>query len=508
MKHNGIAALRSAMHTPHPSPKSPNQQSPPCNTSDEFTGEVGRTDTNQDNPPRSVDASSDAPCIPPLKDAGSSCLEEKTDGAGDLQSLATLDEDFSLDNAQPLDPATFPNPPRQGSNQLPATIRNVEHLLGEYRILARYNVIKKKVMIVLPSHSGTAENADNVTMTHILSLAALNGLSGGRVPEYVDALADKNQYNPVANWICSRAWDGEDRLPAICDTVVEREGYAPHLKKILIYKWLLSTVAAAFKPSGFKGRGVLTFQGPQGIGKTSWVKSLVTDEVLQETTVKVDHHLDGSNKDSILGAVSHWIVEIGELDSSFKKDIARLKGFLTADFDKIRRPYARTESEYPRRTVFFASVNKADFLIDGTGNTRWWTIPVTKINFKHGIDMQQLFAQLAVDFKNGKEWWLNEHEEALLESCNSEHRAVSVIHELLMAKVDLGLKGSPNNPTMTATEVLKILGYEKPSNAQAKECAGILREILGEHKKINGINKWRIPLRRTGRAPIHSIDDY
>ena len=75
-------------------------------------------------------------------------------------------------------------------------------------------------------------------------------------------------------------------------------------------------------------------------------------------------------------------------------DMARLKGVLTRDFDKVRRPYARAESEYQRRTVFFASVNKPNFLVDMTGNTRWWTIPVSKINYEHGIDMQQVFAQL------------------------------------------------------------------------------------------------------------------
>ena len=200
-------------------------------------------------------------------------------------------------------------------------------------------------------------------------------------------------------------------------------------------------MAAACKPSGFKARGVLTFQGPQGLGKTSWVSALVSDEALREMVIKVDHHLDGANKDSILGAISHWIVEIGELDSSFKKDIARLKGFLTSDSDKVRRPYARTEAEYPRRTVFCATVNETNFLVDMTGNSRWWTIPVTKINFRHAIDMQQVLAQLAVDFNNGAQWWLDDAEEAMLDTCNKEHITVSVIRERLLEIVDMDLVG-------------------------------------------------------------------
>jgi len=191
----------------------------------------------------------------------------------------------------------------------------------------------------------------------------------------------------------------------------------------------------------FKTRGVLTLQGAQGIGKTRWVTSLVPDPLLREMVIKVDHHLDGSNKDSILGAVTHWIVEIGELDSSFRKDVARLKGFLTSDHDKVRRPYARTESEYPRRTVFYASVNQTDFLVDTTGNSRWWTIPVTKVDYEHQIDMQQLFAQLAEDLKNGAQWWLTREEEDLLEHYNAQHRIASFIRESILEAIDLNYKG-------------------------------------------------------------------
>jgi putative DNA primase/helicase len=139
---------------------------------------------------------------------------------------------------------------------------------------------------------------------------------------------------------------------------------------------------------------VLTLQGAQGLGKSSWVGSLVSDLDVRDMIVKLDHHLDPHDKDSVLSAIAHLIVEIGELDSSFRKDIARLKGFITRDFDKVRRPYARAASEYPRRTVFAATVNDGNFLIDDTGNSRFWTLPLVAINYEHGIDMQQVFAQL------------------------------------------------------------------------------------------------------------------
>ena len=86
----------------------------------------------------------------------------------------------------------------------PATVANVAYLLERHGVTARYNVIKKKLEVVIPGMMLTAENADNVSMTHIVSLAALNGISTGLVPTSVEAVADGHAYNPIEDWIRSR----------------------------------------------------------------------------------------------------------------------------------------------------------------------------------------------------------------------------------------------------------------------------------------------------------------
>ena len=432
-------------------------------------------------------------------DASSENIEKSTCLENKKSEIVSLN---NLDNARPLDQKTFPQQPRAGSNQIPSTISNIQHMLDSYRIIVRYNIIRKKLSITLPGYSGTPDNADNVAITQIISLATFNGISTGHIQSYIETIGDRFQVNPVADWINSKPWDGVDRLHSIYDTLIERKDFPRSLKEKLIYRWLLSAVAAALKPNGFKARGVLTLQGPQSIGKTSWINSLVPDVILRENTIKLDHHLDAGNKDSLLTAISHWIVEIGELDSSFKKDIARLKGFLTSDRDKVRKPYGRTNSEYPRRTVFCATVNDNNFLVDSTGNSRWWTIPVIEVNYEHAIDMQQLFAQLAVDFHLGKQWWLEQDEEKLLEIHNANHRAISVIRERILEAIDLERVGNHGLPAMTPIAVLNELGISNPSNAQCKECAAVLRELLGESKRINGGNKWRIPLRNNCHDPF------
>jgi len=442
-------------------------------------------DTNNNDPPKD-------------HNSGQSVFKLPTGSAIQPDAVAVgppIVEAYFLDKVQPLKQNTFPNQPQNGSNQTMPTITNVQHLLDAYGITVRYNVIKKKPLITVPGYSGAPDNATNVAMTQIVSLATLNSMPIGQVPNIVEAIGDRHLVNPVADWINSKAWDGVNRFPAIYETLTVREGFPRELKETLMHRWLISLVAAALKPSGFRARGVLTIQGAQSLGKTAWINALVPDPVLRESVVKLDHHLDAGSKDSILNAVSHWLVEIGELDSSFRKDIARLKGFLTSDRDKIRRPYGRAESEYARKTVFAATVNDDNFLVDTTGNSRWWVIPVIKINYAHWIDMQQVFAQLAVEFHRGEPWWLTQEEERLLEVQNKTHRAVSATRERVEDALDLERADSPNLPLMTATELLRMLGITNPTNPQCKDCAAVLKESLGPSRRIKGQNKWRVPMR-------------
>ena len=393
----------------------------------------------------------------------------------------------------------FPDSPPPRSDRPPATIDNIEHLLNYAGIKARYNEVTKRDEILIPSKTGSRDNVDNVTLTYIISLAAKHHIPTGNVPGFVEAIANKNAYNPMGDWIRSQPWDGTDRLAEVYDTVVQSEGYPDSLKHVILRKWLRSVSAAATR-STFRSRGVLTLQGAQGAGKSSWIKALISDPDLADRMIKLGHHMDPSNKDSLIGAIGFAITEIGELDSSFKKDIARLKGFLTDDTDRVRRPYDRRESSYPRRTVFAATVNEHQFLQDPTGNTRFWTIPVAALNWQHQVDMQQVFAQLAQEVEEGETWWLADNEEGLLNELNSRHSTVSPVAEKLAEKIDLDSICTDGLAAMSATEVLEWLDFPL-TNPMAREAGAALRNLLGEPKKIRGTMKWRVPVR-----PINGLN--
>lgn len=386
----------------------------------------------------------------------------------------------------------FPHQPMYPNGSLPATSDNLSHLLKEYGVDVKYNLIKKYNEIKLPHLDHAIENSNAVACSLIQDLAILNGYSTARLDTDLDAIGFRNAVNPVLNWIRSTPWDGSDRINLIVNTLTTKPGFQDDLKHALIYKWLLSCVAAVAKNNDFHCRGVLTLQGPQGCGKTSWIKALINDPRLQAEWIKTDHLLDPSSKDSVITALSHWIVEIGELDSTFNKDVGRLKGFITGSVDKIRPPYGRRNLEFQRRTVFAATVNDHSFLVDATGNSRWWTLPVVAINFNHKIDMQQLFAQLLSHFEAGSEWWLNQNEQVLLDDYNEQHETKNPMEERLDDLIDFSVREPSRLIALKASEILQRMGYKNPNTKQARDCGGFLRNRIGNPKKNQGFYRWSV----------------
>ena len=380
----------------------------------------------------------------------------------------------------------------EAGTKLLGTMDNMEAIMEHYQVEAYYDVIKKESTFIIPGASGSLDNKSNSAITALISLANLNELPSNQVLNYINLIADKNQRNPAADYIKREEWDGVSRLQEICDTVQVADDYPIELRDTLIKKWLLSATAAALKPAGFASRGVLTFQGDQGIGKTSWLTKLIDDPHLRSELIKTDHVLNPSDKDSKFTAISHWLVELGELDSTFKNDIAKIKGWITAPKDIMRRPYAPGESSYQRRTVCFASVNDSDFLVDHTGNTRFWTIAAQTINYQHDLNVVQLWAELAVLFESGEQWWLTPKEEEMLKGVNSEHMADSPIKELITSSLNMNI---PRDEwvKVNASQLLRRLGIAQPRNGQSKEAGAVLRDLLGKPGKTKGLNTWMVP---------------
>ena len=138
-------------------------------------------------------------------------------------------------------------------------------------------------------------------------------------------------------------------------------------------------------------------------------------------------------------------------------------------------------------------MNDDRFLVDHTGNSRFWTIPVESINYEHGIDMQQVYAQLYIQIQQDAKWWLTADEDRQLEDLNKTPRAVNAIKERIQLVMNPGLpddRWGHKKPI----EVLMAIGIRSPTNRQCKDCADVLRREYGPARKYQGDYKYRIPL--------------
>jgi putative DNA primase/helicase len=371
------------------------------------------------------------------------------------------------------------------------TIENLEVLLGRLGVIVRYNVISKATEILIPDSSFSRDNKDNASIGYILSACEKARMSTKYVPQFLLLIADANAYNPVATWVESIGWDGVSRLGQFFRTVDCGGQMDQGLKELLMRKWLVQAIGAAFAPDGIAAQGILTFTGPQNIGKTTWFNRLAPSAL---DVIHTGHTLDVRSKDSQLIALRYWIVELGEVDATFRKsDVSALKSFATQAVDSIRRPYAMTESTYGRRTVFGASVNDSLFLSDPTGNRRFWTIPAVGFVVDAELDMQQLWAEVLVLYLGGERWYLSMAEAGALGEHNEDFTVTDPIDERVAAGFAwAGL--SECCEWATSTDVLMRVGIKDPTKAQTISAARVLRRLNGgQRKKSNGRVLFAIP---------------
>ena len=53
---------------------------------------------------------------------------------------------------------------------------------------------------------------------------------------------------------------------------------------------------------------------------------------------------------------------------------------------------------------------------------------------------------------------------------------------------------------MTAMQFLTDIGVRYPTNAQCKECGAAFRELLGQPKRVQGRDQWRIQMSKNERV--------
>ena len=389
----------------------------------------------------------------------------------------------------------------------PLTRENLETVLKKGKQKVRFNVMTSTFEFVgVPA----TEAAQARVLAEITDTVQFLGMPRTRIDELLNVIAkDKGSYHPMEDWILSAPWDGEDRLAALAATVPTLSPMWP----LYLRKWLIQMVAATRVwhqplPSSFSQ--VLVFVGGQGAGKGRWLRSLAPGYVLADAEL----HLSGYNsKDDRIQALKWPIVELGEIDSTFKKsDVSALKGFLSRQVDEIRESYGRKAAAKFRMTTFAGSVNTTEFLVDGTGNRRFWPVQINaggKLVWDHGIDVQQVFAQANTYYEAGEDWNLSDEDEATREDDVQDFIQVASVVDMALDHHARYRDNFECYALMNKTSIAKSIGASTHP-AEMGALTQWLHTNLGPPRKLNGVQRcwaWPMPPGVDGVARAHTDSD-
>lgn len=372
---------------------------------------------------------------------------------------------------------------------------NVERLLEHYSIVPKYNELTKSLDVDIPNRTFTQDNKEELVLQFLYNLCLKHGfisISKDLIKAMILDVGDINKINPVKLYLEQIYTKNKSIVKSnnfsefykLLDTL-ETDTFDFKIKEMLVRKWLISCVEAVFSDKGIASQGILVLQGEQGHGKTTWFKKLfsMNSEWFAEGVT-----LDPSNKDSVSKAVSYWVCELGEIEGTLKKDLDVLKSYITNCCDVLRRPYAKGTSYFPRRTIFCGSVNGSEFLKDDTGNRRFWTIPVTKINNNNDIDIDLLWSEIILMREQGETFWLDKDEIKILNESNKIFETKNYIDTLIEASF---CWNKTDRYWLKSSDIFTLLGSGKELSSTKIGIALTKRKI--ESKVLHGLKFYKMP---------------
>lgn len=308
------------------------------------------------------------------------------------------------------------------------------------------------------------------------------GLSNERFTRVaLEATAYDNRYHPIIDYLSKLPYDGGHYF----DDLVACFDNPDRLISVYLRKWLLGTISKTV--SGTQNR-MLILDGPQGIGKSLFVKWLCSS--------MPDYYAEGSidtdSKDTQIRMTTKWIWEVGELGSTFRKsDREALKNLITMQMMTFRRPYGRYDKTKPVLANLIGTINnEGGFLDDPTGSRRFMICEIKKIDWKTytKIDVDKLWGEIYAAYLIGEDADFTDGQKKQTEANNKNYEVEDPVELVFLDQFRI----QPGNTSFFTTTaeitytVQEKIGKFSSPKAMQMAIASTCRKLELERGRQNG----------------------
>ncbi|NLC41157.1 MAG: hypothetical protein GX763_09615 [Clostridiaceae bacterium] len=311
------------------------------------------------------------------------------------------------------------------------TVRNIRLIIENHKLLEgkiAHNLFSNRILVTgeLPwdkDFEGERDwtDVDRAGLEEFVETKF--GVSNIRKTDSAFALAaDSNSFHPVREYLNSLTWDGVKRVPTLFADYLGAEP-SPYLEEVSKIH-LTAAVARIFKP-GVKYDHLLSLQGPQGIGKSTLIRILASNEWFNDSIETIN------GKETFELLQGSWLIELGEMNATRKADKDQFKQFLTKTVDIYRVAYGRFTSRFPRQCIFWGTGNDIEFLRDGTGERRYFPVKCSVILPMKDVfedlpkERDQIWAEALHYWKHGQRLYLTPKMEQIANEIRDQHKELN-----------------------------------------------------------------------------------
>ena len=397
-----------------------------------------------------------------------------------------------------------------------ASVRDIQDWLTERGVQIRHNLITRKMEIMVESLGFSVEsrlhdvapldgnslnsqpstfNHKDLTDRHVNSLYRAFSLDTGRRLRISDLyiIIESDfypEYHPLRQYLQSLpAWDGTDYIDALASRV-HVIGCPQEMHNRYFKKWIVAMVAT-WLVDDVTNHEILTYIGPQGIYKSTFMRQLLPPELRSYFSARNFAHRMG--KDDRLELTEMGLIALEELDHMKDYELNQLKAITTDPTVNERAAYAHFRERRAHLASFCGTGNNPRFLTDLTGNRRWLPFMVGSIDspYERPFPYEGIYAQAYALWQEHFPYWLNEAENAELEQHNRHFEEPNIEEELILTYLRKPY-GDEVGEFLTATRIIELVGAYIKTKLSPRHVTMTMKRLGFEQRRTMKARGWNV----------------